>query len=197
MAPSGAKSPLLAGRITGAYGIKGWVKVHAFTNPVSNFLELDGWFSLRQGRQEPLSFLQGKVQGKGLIAQLAGVDDRTTAEDLRGTEVWVPASALPELEPGDYYWAELVGLVVYTRGAGLVSSPEIAVNPHSSTGEGALVNLGSVAELLETGANDVLVLQATDDSIDQRNRLVPFTDAVICEVNLSEQRIIVDWHPDD
>ncbi|MEM6301179.1 MAG: ribosome maturation factor RimM [Pseudomonadota bacterium] len=197
MAPSGAKPPLLAGRITGAYGIKGWVKVHAFTDPVSNFLELDGWFSLRQGRQEPLSFLQGKVQGKGLIAQLAGVDDRTTAEDLRGTEVWVPASALPELEPGDYYWAELVGLVVYTRGADLVSSPEIAVNPHSSTGEGALVNLGSVAELLETGANDVLVLQATDDSIDQRNRLVPFTDAVICEVNLSEQRIIVDWHPDD
>ncbi|MEO0438908.1 MAG: ribosome maturation factor RimM [Pseudomonadota bacterium] len=197
MALESEAPPLLAGRITGAYGIKGWVKVHAFTDPVSNFLEFGGWFSLRAGRQQPLRFLRGRLHGKGLVAQLADVDDRTTAESLRGTDVWVPASALPTLAPGDFYWSQLIGLSVFAHLADFETGSERVVGEKNSAGTDGLVNLGTVTELLETGANDVLVLQSTEESIDQRDRLIPFVDTVICEVDVSERKIIVDWHPDD
>ncbi len=170
---------LLAGRITGAYGIKGWVKVHALTDPVENFLTFDGCRLRRRSRYEAVEFVDGKVHGKGLIAKLRGIDTRTEAEGLRGVEVWVPAEQLPALEDGDYYWHQLQGLRVWTQ------SPDELL-------------LGEVDYLLETGANDVLVLKHCEGAVDDRQRLIPYLPGtVVREVDVDSRRIVVDWHPED
>lgn len=177
---SGDRKMLLAGKITGAYGIKGWVKVHALTDPVENFLSYGGWQFYRRKQFEDIEFVDGKVHGKGLIARIRGVDDRTAAEALKGAEVWVPEAQLPELEDGDYYWSQLEGMEVHTG--------------H----EGQNLFLGTVDHLLETGANDVLVVEPNEGSVDKRQRLIPYLiDDVIERIDPDARRIDVRWHPDD
>lgn len=171
---------LLAGTITGAYGIKGWVKVHALTDPVTNFLSFGHWSIQRRKQMEPIEFVDGKLHGKGLIAKIAGIDDRTEAEKLRGLEVWVPETQLPALEDGEFYWHQLEGLRVWCD--------------H----EGDRLLLGVVDHMLETGANDVMVLRSCEGSIDDRERLIPFVEgSVVNEVNADSGEIFVSWHPED
>ncbi len=171
---------LHVGTITGAYGIKGWVKVFALTESRESIFDFSRCY-LANGRAfDKIEFTGGRLHGKGLIAQLKGIDSRTEAEALRGREIWVEAQELPELEEGEYYWLELAGMEVWTE--------------H----EGRETLLGRVDHLLETGANDVLVLEACPGSIDTRQRLLPYTPgAVIKQVRRDEKRIDVDWHPED
>ena len=176
----GDEKMLRAGTITGAYGIKGWVKVHALTDPVENFLAFGRWQLVRRGQRLAAEFVDGRRWGRGLIAKLAGVDDRRAAEALRGAEVWVESRLLPELACGDFYWHQLRGLKVWCQWRG----------------EARL--LGEVDQLIETGANDVLVLKPCAGSLDQRERLVPYLpQRVVQRVALEERRIDVDWHPED
>jgi 16S rRNA processing protein RimM len=171
---------LLAGKITGAYGIKGWVKLHVLTDSPENFFAFSRWQVNRQGVPQPIVFEDGRPQGKGMIAKVAGVDSRTDAELLRGLEVWVPADELPELEAGDYYWHELEGMEVV------------------SERDGQTVLLGEVDHLLETGANDVLVLRPCAGSMDKRERLIPYLPGdVVLEVDREARQMRVNWHPDD
>ncbi|EED32573.1 16S rRNA processing protein RimM [gamma proteobacterium NOR5-3] len=171
---------LLAGKITGAYGIKGWVKLHAFTDPPQNFFAFSRHQIERQGRTESIQFADGRAQGKGLIARVVGVDSRTDAELLRGTQIWVPKEELPELGPDDYYWHQLQGLQVWSQ--------------H----EGQSLLLGVVDHLLETGANDVLVLRPCDGSIDKRERLIPYLpDDVVQGIDIEAGSMTVVWHPED
>ena len=174
---------LHAGTLVGAYGIKGWVRIRAYTDPPTNLLEFGHWYlkqgSSRSGR--PVRLLEGRLQGsKGLVARIEGIDDRTEAEGLKGAEVWVPKQELPELEDGEFYWHELDGMRVECE--------------H----EGHPVLLGEVSRLLETGANDVLVLRPCDGSVDDRERLVPYIPGtVVKDVDRAARCISVDWHPDD
>lgn len=171
---------LLAGKITGAHGIKGWVKLHAFTDPPENFFAFSRHQMTRQGRPESVQFAEGRIQGKGLVARVVGVDTRTDAELLRGTEIWVPKAELPALDPGDYYWHQLQGLQVWSQ--------------H----EGQVLLLGVVDHLLETGANDVLVLCPCDGSIDERERLIPYLlDDVVLGIDKEAGSMTVVWHPED
>ena len=175
---------LCVGKVTGAYGIKGWVRVHAYTDSLEDFLRLSGWHiaaAQDADRRRPVEIAEGRRQGKGLIVRLVGVDDRTAAERLRGQQFWVPATQLPELEEGEYYWRDLIGLRVFTR---------------SDQGEALL--LGEVDHLLETGANDVMVLRACEGSVDSRERLIPWLPGdVVLDVATTSGRIDVRWHPDD
>ena len=176
---------LHAGTINGVYGIKGWVKVHALTDPVSNILSFDRWKLKRKGSSrrdslESAELKDGRPHGKGLIVKLAGIDTRDDAEKLRGTEIWVPTSALPELEPGEYYWHQLVGLRVWCE-----------------HGEDRLL-LGEIDYLIETGANDVMVLKPCEDSLDERERLVPFLmEQVVRSIDREVGEMWVQWHPED
>jgi len=174
---------LHAGTITGAYGIKGWVKLHALTESPDGLLAFDHWYQRRDAageRYEELRFLAGKRHGKGLIAQIDGVDTRTEAEGLRGVEVWVRAEELPPLEDGDFYWHELAGMQVWT------------------THEGQNLLLGCVDHLIDTGANDVIVLAPCEGSVDDRSRLLPYAvGQVVKKVDARQRRIDVDWHPED
>lgn len=170
----------MVARITGCHGLKGWLKVHSFTDPPENFLGFGEWRVKRDGEFEAVEFDAGKRRGKGLVAHMAGVDDRTRAESYRGLEVVIPRSALPALPEGDYYWRDLEGLQVWCR-----------------EGEDRVL-LGRVDHLIETGANDVLVVAACEGSIDQRERLIPYLPGnSVTAVDLASGVIEVDWFVDE
>ena len=164
------------GRITGPYGIKGWLKIHSYTEPMENFLSYGQWHLKRRGTYEPIEIDDGKVHGKGLIAHLKGVDDRTLAESYKGLTVAIPEDALPQLDDGEFYWRDLQGLKVLCQDGN------------------EQVLLGEVDYLIETGANDVLVVKGCEGSVDQAERLIPYLPGdTVARVDLEAGQIEVDW----
>ncbi|MCH8497115.1 MAG: ribosome maturation factor RimM [Marinobacter sp.] len=164
------------GRITSVFGVKGWVKVYSYTDPIDGILNYPKWTAVFEGRRSALDVLEGKRHGPGIIVQLKGVSDRDQAKALCGVEIVVPTASLPALPEGEYYWYQLEGLRVETL-------------------EGVL--LGQVSHLLETGSNDVLVVKGCDGSVDQRERLIPYIpDDVVKSVSLDDGRMMVDWDPE-
>ena len=179
MGESGA-NPLTAGKITGCYGIKGWVKIHSFTDPEENLFRFGKWHLKRRGSLETIEFDAWKRHGKGMVAHITGVDDRTLAESFKGLEIVVDGDSLPTLDEGDFYWHQLQGLQVWGR------------EPDTSDER---VLLGEVDYLIETGANDVVVVKATEGSIDERERLIPYLpDDTVVRVSLEEGVMEVDWY---
>ena len=182
---------LVVGKITGCYGVKGWVKIHSYTEPRENFLGFGKWVLLRRGASEPIEFDDGRVQGKGLVAHIAGVDDRNLAEAYSGLEVAVQADSLPALEEGDYYWSQLQGLQVWCR-----EPDEDGSSKEGGTEDRVL--LGTVDYLIETGANDVLVVKPSAGSIDDRERLIPYLPGdVVTRVDLERAEMEVNWFLED
>ena len=183
MAPSDATSHLISiATIVGVYGIKGWVKVRINLEDPASLTSLSPMQLTDPGgkRFRSVDITTVRWQGKGFIAKLAGVDDRNAAEMLRGHSIEIPESSLPDLNDGEFYWRDLVGCRV-----------ELSVDDKN-------LSLGCVDHLIETGANDVLVVRPTEDSIDDRERLIPWLeDDVIVAVEIESQRICVRWHPDD
>jgi len=166
---------LVIGRIGGVYGVKGWVKIRSYTEPAENLFNYENCKIQRRGQWQNIVLDAGKVHGKGLIAHIEGVDDRNDAEELKGLEISVPRADLPELTGDEYFWYQLEGLAVYA----------------------GQVLLGRVDHMLETGANDVMVVRACEGSLDKRERLLPWLlDSVVPSVNLAEGRIDVDWDPE-
>ena len=183
MAPSDATSHLISiATIVGVYGIKGWVKVRINLEDPTSLTSLSPKQLTDPGskRIRSVDITTVRSQGKGFIAKLAGVDDRNAAEMLRGYSIEIPESSLPGLNDGEFYWRDLVGCRV-----------ELSVDNEN-------LSLGCVDHFIETGANDVLVVRPTEDSIDDRERLIPWLeDDVIVAVEIESQRICVRWHPDD
>ncbi|WP_372964790.1 ribosome maturation factor RimM [Marinobacter sp.] len=164
------------GRVTSVFGVKGWLKVFSDTEPKEGILNYRDWTLVLDGKRIPVKLEDGRRQGQGIVVKLKGLDDRELARTYAGAEIRVPTEELPELPPGEYYWYQLEGLDVFT------------VEDEC---------LGKVHHLLETGANDVLVVRATADSIDQRERLIPYLpDQVVMSVDLSGSRMVVDWDPE-
>ena len=165
---------VILAQITGVLGVKGWLKVRSFSLPLENIFNYTHWrLSLPDGSSQMVELEVGKRHGKGLIAKLKDVADRDLASSLVGAEVSVPSQELPELQEGDYYWYQLESLlVVNTQG----------------------VCFGKVSHLMETGANDVLVVKPSAESIDDSERLIPYLpDKTIVDVQLDSGKILVDW----
>ena len=162
---------LLLGRIVGLFGVAGWVKVESYTEPRARILKYRPWLLKAGGRETEVAKVQGRAQGKGVVAGLPDVGDRDAAMPWIGAEIWVPRSALPKPKRGEYYWADLEGLdVVTTDGAAL----------------------GKVSHLFSTGANDVVVVRDGE-----RERMIPFVlKQFVREVDLDAGRIVVDWDAD-
>jgi 16S rRNA processing protein RimM len=158
------------GRISGVFGVKGWVKVHSYTEPRDNIVGFGVWTLRAGGEDRQVDVEEGRGQGAGVVAKLRGVDDRDQARQLVGADIVVPRDQLPACAPDEYYWTDLEGLEVRTT-------------------DGQV--LGTVDHLVATGSNDVLVLTGG------RQRLIPFVmGQVIREVDLEAGKIIVDWSPD-
>ena len=164
------------GSINGTYGLKGWVKVFSYTDPLEAILDYSPWKLRKGGAEREITIKDGQASGKRLIVQVEGVSTRDQAEDLIGYEVHVNVDAMPDLEEGELYWFQLEGLSV-----------------ENSSGE----SLGKIAQMLETGANDVMVVDPTDDSIDKQQRLIPYLEGdVVKEVDQEIGVVIVDWDSD-
>ena len=170
--------------IVGVYGIKGWVRLRVRLNDPNLLLSLSD-LELVAAPDAPRAARQSvviealQVHGKGHIARLSGIADRTQAEAIKGREIQVAAANFPAATDDEIYWRDLAGLEVWC------------------TEEGSRSLLGKVKTLLETGANDVLVVAPCDGSIDDREHLVPWiTDEVITDIALTDRRIEVAWYVD-
>ncbi len=161
---------VILGQVSGLFGVRGWVKLWSFTDPVENLLGY-GELELGQlGHWHAARLVEGRRHGEGLVGRFEGCEDRDQAALLVGAELAVPRERLPQAPPGEYYWADLEGLEVVT-----------------TTG----VRLGRVEQMMATGANDVMVVCG------ERERLVPFVPGRFVErVDLEGGRIVVDWDPD-
>ncbi|WP_114417583.1 ribosome maturation factor RimM [Marinospirillum perlucidum] len=173
---SSGNSEVLLGRITSVFGIKGWVKVYSYTEPMENLLEYPEWILWHQGKSFSVTRTGGRKQGKGLVAKIKGYDTPEEAKLLAGAEIRLPEEALPPLPEGEYYWNQLIGLQVYNS-------------------EGQLY--GKVNHLLETGANDVLIVKPCKGSLDSQERLIPWLlPEVVKQVDLESGVLQVDWDAD-
>ena len=158
------------GKISGLFGVRGWVKVFSFTDPRENILTYSPWLLQKGNETKTVNIVDGQLQGKTIVAQLDGVDDRDQAAILVGWDIFITQNQLPKAAKGEYYWSDLIGLHVETL---------------------AGVQLGVVDGLLETGANDVVIVQG------ERERVIPFLQGqTIMNIDLDAGKMVVDWDPE-
>ncbi len=167
---------VVLGEIGRVHGLQGWLKLISFTAPIENILDYSQFHAVVGGKSIKLELDQQRRLNKALLVHFKGYDDPETARLLTGTELAIAVEELPQLESGEFYWHQLEGLRV--------------VNQHDQC-------FGHVSHLLETGANDVLVIKAGAESIDDRERLIPYLlNSVVSEVDLENGIIRVEWEAD-
>ena len=160
---------ILIGKISSPHGIKGWVKVISYTDPIENILSYKKWMIDYEERQTTFSLEETRIQGRKVIVKLEGIDDRNSAETLNNKEIAVSRSYLPILEKNTFYWDDLLDLTVMDEKG---------------------KELGKVDSLFETGSNDVLVI--LDEN--KERFLVPFImEEVVKKVDLVKRLISIDW----
>ncbi|SIQ75381.1 ribosome maturation factor RimM [Aquipseudomonas alcaligenes] len=166
---------IVLGKITSVHGVRGEVKIYSFTDPIDNLLGYPAWTLKRDGEVKQVELVSGRLQGKILVAKLKGLDDREVARTFAGFDICVPRALLPDLDDGEYYWHQLEGLKVIDL-------------------QGQL--LGRLDHLLETGSNDVMVVKPCPGSLDDRERLLPYTEQCVQRVDLAAGEMRVDWDAD-
>jgi len=167
---------IVLGRILAPYGVKGWVKVRTFGDDPESWKRMSRWWlgPDPEGDQWRELWLDGfKAHAGGWVAKFTGLEDREGAESLGGLYVGAPREALPKTDADEYYWTDLIGLAVVTE-----------------SGDA----LGRVESLIETGANQVLVVRDGDAA--QSKRLLPFITQVVKAVDVSGGKITVAWQAD-
>lgn len=155
------------GRVSGAYGIKGWVKIRSYTGRPDDIGRFSDWILEKRDLKRRVAVESSKLHGQDVVAKLEGIDDRDTARALAGAAVMVERAALPPCAPGEYYWTDLEGLSVRTV-----------------AGE----DLGTIDHLLATPAHDMLVLAGT------AARMIPFVAGrIIKRIDLDAGIVTVEW----
>ncbi len=170
-ASSTSQRMITVGRLHGAFGVRGEVKLESYTAPERAIADYQPW-TLRDARGNERVCEGAKVRegGKGLVASVPGIADRDAADALRGVEVLVPRSVLPAPAPGQYYWVDLEGLRVVNLDG---------------------VEFGTVSHVFNNGANDVLVTHG------ERERMIPFVQPdFVTAVDVEAGVITVDWDAD-
>lgn len=176
MSEFNAEDVVVLGRFNSPFGVQGWVKVYSYTEPMENIQSYKPWLIKQKDGWQPIKVKAVKTQGKGLIAKLDNIDTPEAARLYCEVEIAVPKSALPNLDEGDFYWSQLQNLKVINESGEL---------------------LGRVDHLMETGANDVLVVKGDAESIDRETRLIPYVpEQVVRLVDLESGTIRVDWGSD-
>ncbi len=159
------------GRVGAPYGLKGWFHLQSYAEPGSNILSYKTWYLKIKQQWQPVEILNARVHGKSFVAALVGYESIEKIEALKLLEIGVPRSELPILDSGEYYWSDLIGLSVVTEKS---------------------VILGQVDHLIETGANDVLVVKG-----ETREHLIPYVlHDYVLSVDLKARVIRVLWDPE-
>ena len=162
---------IVIGKLVGVYGTKGWFKIMSYTRPIENIFTYSPWLIKQNGDWQGMQLAEGKPHAKGLIASIKKITDRNEAMALVGSEIAIKRNQLAETKEGEYYWHDLMNLQV--------------INGQNEI-------LGVVTELLETGANDVLVVEA-----DKQRHLIPYVkDVYIKDIDLEQGIMQVDWQSD-
>jgi 16S rRNA processing protein RimM len=169
------------GRIADAWGIKGWFKVLSHSSDPQALFSSKRWFIQPSERGAKtfsgtlkLAITEAKTHSDTVVAMAQGVEDRNTAETLRGARIFVSRTSFPSTQVDEYYWVDLIGMAVVNR-------------------EG--VDLGSVKELLSTGPQTVLVLAYEEDG-KPSERMIPFVAVYVDNVDMGIKKITVDWQAD-
>jgi 16S rRNA processing protein RimM len=157
---------VIVGQIRGLYGVRGWVKVFSYTDPITNIINYSPWFV----NQKMFAVSQTKAHGKGIIAKFESINDRDEAATLLGAELAIDHEQLPATATDEFYWHDLIGLTV--------------INHEDIT-------FGKVESLIATGANDVLVVSGERERL-----IPFVMNDVILEVNLVEATLRVNWDVD-
>lgn len=160
---------VVLGRVSAPFGVRGWVKIQLFSQSPEHLLAQPAWSLGRTGEWRAYKVLEAQQHGASVIAAFDGVDTREAAAMLKGMQVAIAREQLPEPGQDEFYWADLIGLAV-----------------RNTQGE----TYGEVADMIATGANDVLVVKG------ERERLIPFIGQVIESVDLEARVITVDWPAD-
>ena len=162
---------MLVGKISGVFGIKGWMKVFSFTDPRKNILSYSPIFISKKGEWVEAKVVNGRVQGKGIVMELFGLTEPDHVLPLIGSELAIRRTQLKPTAKNEFYWSDLIGLTV-TNVDGVI--------------------LGQVDSLFETGAHDVLLVKNKDQEL-----LIPFVmDEIVQSVDLDAAMIQVDWELD-
>lgn len=164
---AGKTTELLVGRITGLFGIKGWLKIISYTRPAANILNYQPWYLEVDGILQPVRLRDSQVAGKSLRVALQDISDRETAKTWTGKDIFIQRQQLEPLPAGEYYWADLLGLQVVNRDG---------------------QQLGVVEDIYETGANDVMLVRG------EGRHLIPLIwQHYLLDVDAGQGIIRVDW----
>ena len=161
-------SRIIVGRLGAAFGIKGWQKCQSFTQPATNLFDYQPWQINIKGDWIVTEYEAYKSHGDGFVVKVPQADEREAARHLANCEIAVDRSQLPELPADTYYWTDLQGLTVVTENGEV---------------------LGKIENMLETGANDVMIINAGD-----KQHAIPFLQGhVVKHVDLVNKTVTVDW----
>jgi len=179
---------VVMGRIVAPYGVFGWLKIVPDTEAFDGLFDYDNWWLGKGDDWREMVVETAKVHNDVIVVKLKGIDDRDAALACKGKQIAVPRSKLPEAEENEYYWSDLIGVRVKNLQD---------------------IDFGLIVDVFETGANDVLVVKPDTEiavSADkagvkekqqqQQERLLPFTAAVVLEVDIKAKTMLVDWDAD-
>ncbi|AWL12356.1 Ribosome maturation factor RimM [Saliniradius amylolyticus] len=174
---SSASETIVVGKVGAPYGVKGWVKIIAYTDEMNGIFDYSPWLVGSGEKSQEYQIEQWRKHNKGIVAKLEGVDGRDAADRLKNLDIRIRPEQLPELEDGAFYWRELVGMRVINQNG---------------------YDLGKVQDLFETGSNDVLVVKANiNDAFGRKERMIPYLEEqVVVQVDKDNNTIKVDWEPD-
>ena len=164
-------SRILIGQVSGCFGVKGWLKIFSYSDPRENITTYENW--IIDGEVYPS--IQSKKNGKLIVAKLNGIDDKESAQTFIGKNIEIESQQLADLNDQQFYWRDLLGLNVSNK-------------------EG--IDFGTLKSMLETGANDVMIVQGRNKG--DRERLVPFIMGnTVIKISIENKTVLVDWHEDD
>ncbi|MBI1834527.1 MAG: ribosome maturation factor RimM [Burkholderiales bacterium] len=170
---------VLVGYVSGAFGLQGWVKIRPYSSTADALLEAPlFWLETAGQSGREVKRMSSKVHGEDIVARLSDVEDRNAAEALKGTVVKISRALFPALPEGEFYWVDLLGLTV-----------------QNLAGE----SLGVVRAMMDNGAQSILRVAQADvpeTELLKHERLIPFVDHFVKEVNQTTKTIVVDWGSD-
>ena len=159
------------GRVIAPYGVLGWLKIHPDTQQFEGLLEYKTWWVGKDNDWRELAAINAKVHNDVLVVKLQGIDDRDAAVACKGKQIAVPRALLPKLENDEYYWSDLIGLNVKNL---------------------QKIDFGKIIDVFATGANDVIAAKSESG----QERLMPYIDGVILQVDMAAKTMLVDWDAD-
>lgn len=169
--------PITIGKIVGAYGILGWMRILSFTEKNNNIFHYSPYFIIKHSTWKLIYLEKWKLIGKRYIVKIRGISNRDSAQSLSRCNIIIDERQFPDINDDEYYWKDLIGCVVMTV-------------------QGVL--LGNIISIIETTANDVLVVKMYQYNLRKiKNCLIPFLiKKVIKNINLITRTVVVDWDPD-